>query len=222
MKDVSITSSRYRWAFLIALSVVILDQVLKIWVKTSFYLGEEREIFSWFRLSFVENNGMAFGWQFGSKLFLTIFRIVFVGVIVYYLIKLRHSSGIKFGYLTCVALVLAGAVGNIIDCMFYGIIFSNPFPPEVATIFPEGGGYAPFLHGRVVDMLSFPLFSFDWPGWMPVIGGKHFEFFKPVFNLADAAISCGIIAIFLFYSKQLGYSFVELKRIRQEKKNTEQ
>ncbi len=165
---------------------------------------------------------MAFGWQFGSKLFLTIFRIVFVGVIVYYLIKLRHSSGIKFGYLTCVALVLAGAVGNIIDCMFYGIIFSNPFPPEVATIFPEGGGYAPFLHGRVVDMLSFPLFSFDWPGWMPVIGGKHFEFFKPVFNLADAAISCGIIAILLFYSKQLGYSFVELKRIRQEKKNTEQ
>lgn len=222
MKDVSITSSRYRWAFLIALSVVILDQVLKIWVKTSFYLGEEREIFSWFRLSFVENNGMAFGWQFGSKLFLTIFRIVFVGAIVYYLIKLRHSSGIKFGYLICVALVLAGAVGNIIDCMFYGIIFNNPFPPEVATIFPEGGGYAPFLHGRVVDMLSFPLFSFDWPGWMPIIGGKHFEFFKPVFNLADAAISCGIIVILLFYSRQLGHSFVELKRIRQEKKNTEQ
>lgn len=219
----SIRLSHYQWAFLIALLVVILDQALKIWVKTSFYLGEEREITSWFKLSFIENNGMAFGWQFGSKLFLTIFRILFVGAIIYYLIKLRNSAGIKFGYLVCVALVLAGAIGNIIDCMFYGIIFNNPMPPEVATIFPAGGGYASFLHGRVVDMLSFPLFSFDWPDWLPLIGGEHFEFFKPIFNLADAAISCGIIAILLFYSKQLGYSFAELKRLRQNgKSNTEQ
>lgn len=219
----SIRLSHYQWAFLIALLVVILDQVLKIWVKTSFYLGEEREITSWFKLSFIENNGMAFGWQFGSKLFLTIFRILFVGAIIYYLIKLRNSAGIEFGYLVCVALVLAGAIGNIIDCMFYGIIFNNPMPPEVATIFPAGGGYASFLHGRVVDMLSFPLFSFDWPDWLPLIGGEHFEFFKPIFNLADAAISCGIIAILLFYSKQLGYSFAELKRLRQNgKSNTEQ
>lgn len=219
----SIRLSHYQWAFLIAVLVVILDQVLKIWVKTSFYLGEEREITSWFKLCFIENNGMAFGWQFGSKLFLTIFRILFVGAIIYYLIKLRNSAGIKFGYLVCVALVLAGAIGNIIDCMFYGIIFNNPMPPEVATIFPAGGGYASFLHGRVVDMLSFPLFSFDWPDWLPLIGGEHFEFFKPIFNLADAAISCGIIAILLFYSKQLGYSFAELKRLRQNgKSNTEQ
>lgn len=219
----SIRLSHYQWAFLIAVLVVILDQALKIWVKTSFYLGEEREITSWFKLSFIENNGMAFGWQFGSKLFLTIFRILFVGAIIYYLIKLRNSAGIKFGYLVCVALVLAGAIGNIIDCMFYGIIFNNPMPPEVATIFPAGGGYASFLHGRVVDMLSFPLFSFDWPDWLPLIGGEHFEFFKPIFNLADAAISCGIIAILLFYSKQLGYSFAELKRLRQNgKSNTEQ
>lgn len=220
----SIRLSHYQWAFLIAVLVVILDQVLKIWVKTSFYLGEEREITSWFKLSFIENNGMAFGWQFGSKLFLTIFRILFVGAIIYYLIKLRNSAGIKFGYLVCVALVLAGAIGNIIDCMFYGIIFNNPMPPEVATIFPAGGGYASFLHGRVVDMFSFPLLSFDWPDWLPLIGGEHFEFFKPIFNLADAAISCGIIAILLFYSKQLGYSFAELKRLRQNGKssNTEQ
>lgn len=223
MQKFSIRLSHYQWAFLVALLVVILDQVLKIWVKTSFYLGEEREITSWFKLSFIENNGMAFGWQFGSKLFLTIFRILFVGAIIYYLIKLRKSTGIKFGYLVCVALVLAGAIGNIIDCMFYGIIFNNPMPPEVATIFPAGGGYASFLHGRVVDMLSFPLFSFDWPDWLPLIGGEHFEFFKPIFNLADAAISCGIIAILLFYSKQLGYSFAELKRLRQNgKSNTEQ
>lgn len=211
--------SHYQWAIVVAILVVIIDQVLKIWVKTDFYLGEEREITSWFKLSFVENNGMAFGWQFGSKLFLTIFRLLFAGAIVYYLIKLKRGIGIKFGYLICVALVLAGAVGNIIDCMFYGIIFNNPMPPEVANIFPVEGGYAPFLQGRVVDMLSFPLFSFDWPDWMPIVGGNHFEFFKPVFNLADAAISCGIIAILLFYSKQLGHSFAELKRMRQEEKN---
>lgn len=212
--------SSYQWAIVVALLVVILDQVLKIWVKTDFYLGEEREITPWFKLSFVENNGMAFGWQFGSKLFLTLFRLLFAGAIVYYLVKLKDCIGVKFGYLICVALVLAGAVGNIIDCMFYGIIFDNPVPPEVASLFPDGDGYAPFLQGRVVDMLSFPLFSFDWPDWMPIVGGSHFEFFKPVFNIADAAISCGIIAILLFYSKQLGHTFAELKRMRQEKRNS--
>lgn len=217
----SIHLSHYQWAVLVALLVVLLDQILKIWVKTSFYLGEEREIFPWFRLCFVENNGMAFGWQFGSKLILTLFRIVFVGVIIYYLYKLRHSSCIKFGYLICVALVFAGAVGNIIDCMFYGLIFNNPMPPATAELFPDGGGYGTFLHGKVVDMLSFPLFSFDWPEWLPLIGGKHFEFFKPVFNLADAAISGGIIAILLFYSKQLGASLTELKRLRKVNKNEE-
>lgn len=210
--------SHYQWALVIALIVVLLDQILKIWVKTTFYLGEEKVIFPWFRLCFIENNGMAFGWEFGSKIFLTLFRVVFVAAIVYYLLKLRKSSSVKFGYLICVALVLAGAVGNIIDCMFYGIIFNNPMPPETASLFPAGGGYGSFLQGRVVDMLSFPLFSFDWPQWLPFIGGKHFEFFKPVFNLADAAISCGIIAILLFYSKQLGQSFIELKRIRKEEK----
>ncbi|MBD5228737.1 MAG: lipoprotein signal peptidase [Bacteroidales bacterium] len=211
--------SHYQWAVIVAILVVVLDQILKIWVKTSFYLGQEREITSWFRLCFIENNGMAFGWQLGSKIFLTLFRVVFVGVLVYYLVKLKNSPGIKMGYLLCVSLVIAGALGNIIDCMFYGLIFNDPMPTAVATMFPEGGGYAPFLQGRVVDMLSFPLFSFNWPDWVPVVGGEHFEFFKPIFNLADAAISCGIIAVILFYSKQLAYSFAELKRMREEKKN---
>ncbi len=209
-------------AILIGLLVVLFDQLLKIWVKTSFYFGEELEITSWFKLCFIENNGMAFGWQFGSKLFLTIFRILFVGAIIYYLLKLRKCSGVKFGYLICVALVLAGAIGNIIDCVFYGVMFNNPMPPDTALIFPDGGGYAPLLQGRVVDMFYFPLFSFNWPDWFPIIGGKHFEFFKPIFNLADAAISCGIIAILLFYSKHMGYTFSELKRRRlEEKKNKE-
>ncbi|MBD5247097.1 MAG: lipoprotein signal peptidase [Barnesiella sp.] len=211
--------SHYQWAVIVAILVVVLDQILKIWVKTSFYLGQEREITSWFRLCFIENNGMAFGWQLGSKIFLTLFRVAFVGVLVYYLVKLKNSPGIKMGYLLCVSLVIAGALGNIIDCMFYGLIFNDPMPTAVATMFPEGGGYAPFLQGRVVDMLSFPLFSFNWPDWVPVVGGEHFEFFKPIFNLADAAISCGIIAVILFYSKQLAYSFAELKRMREEKKN---
>ncbi|MBD5211071.1 MAG: lipoprotein signal peptidase [Bacteroidales bacterium] len=211
--------SHYQWAVIVAILVVVLDQILKIWVKTSFYLGQEREITSWFRLCFIENNGMAFGWQLGSKIFLTLFRVAFVGVLVYYLVKLKNSPGIKMGYLLCVSLVIAGALGNIIDCMFYGLIFNDPMPTAVATMFPEGGGYAPFLQGRVVDMLSFPLFSFNWPDWVPVVGGEHFEFFKPIFNLADAAISCGIIAVILFYSKQLAYSFAELKRMREEKRN---
>ncbi|MBD5211281.1 MAG: lipoprotein signal peptidase [Bacteroidales bacterium] len=211
--------SHYQLAVIVAILVVVLDQILKIWVKTSFYLGQEREITSWFRLCFIENNGMAFGWQLGSKIFLTLFRVAFVGVLVYYLVKLKNSPGIKMGYLLCVSLVIAGALGNIIDCMFYGLIFNDPMPTAVATMFPEGGGYAPFLQGRVVDMLSFPLFSFNWPDWVPVVGGEHFEFFKPIFNLADAAISCGIIAVILFYSKQLAYSFAELKRMREEKRN---
>lgn len=218
-KKLTAKLSHYQWAVIVAILVVVLDQILKIWVKTSFYLGQEHEITSWFRLCFIENNGMAFGWQLGSKIFLTLFRVAFVGVLVYYLVKLKNSPGIKMGYLLCVSLVIAGALGNIIDCMFYGLIFNDPMPTAVATMFPEGGGYAPFLQGRVVDMLSFPLFSFNWPDWVPVVGGEHFEFFKPIFNLADAAISCGIIAVILFYSKQLAYSFAELKRMREEKRN---
>lgn len=214
--------NRYHVAILIGLLVVLFDQLLKIWVKTSFYLGEELEITSWFKLCFIENNGMAFGWQFGSKLFLTIFRILFVGAIIYYLLKLRKCSEVKFGYLICVALVLAGAIGNIIDCMFYGVMFNNPMPPETASLFPDGGGYAPLLQGRVVDMFYFPLFSFNWPDWFPIIGGEHFEFFKPIFNLADAAISCGIIAILLFYSKHMGHTFSELKRRRIEEKKSKE
>ena len=214
--------NRYQVAILIGLLVVLFDQLLKIWVKTSFYLGEELEITSWFKLCFIENNGMAFGWQFGSKLFLTIFRILFVGAIIYYLLKLRKCAGVKFGYLICVSLVLAGAIGNIIDCVFYGVMFNNPMPPETASFFPDSGGYAPLLQGRVVDMFYFPLFSFNWPDWFPIIGGEHFEFFKPIFNLADAAISCGIIAILLFYSKHMGYTFSELKRRRLEEKKSKE
>lgn len=190
-------------ALIIIALVIILDQALKIWVKTNFYLGEDLEITSWFHLYFIENNGMAFGMEIGSKLLLTLVRIVAVAFLIWYICHIRKRSYVKAGYIACLALITAGAAGNIIDCVFYGEIFNNPMPPQVATLFPETGGYGTWLHGRVVDMLYFPLFSFDWPGWMPWVGGERFIFFQPVFNLADAAITVGMITLILFYSKYL-------------------
>lgn len=190
-------------ALIIILAVIIIDQAMKIWVKTHFYLGETYEITSWFKLSFVENNGMAFGWEIGSKLLLTLFRIALTALLIYYIWRIRNHAYIKRGYIACLALITAGAAGNIIDCAFYGVIFDDPAAPAVATMFPEGGGYGTLLHGRVVDMLYFPLFSWYWPDWMPWIGGERFLFFQPVFNFADAAISVGIIALILFYRKHL-------------------
>lgn len=187
----------------VILLVIILDQALKIWIKAHFYLGEEYVITSWFRLYFIENNGMAFGMELGSKLFLSVFRIFLAIGLIWYLWKLRTNTTVKTGYVVCVALITAGAIGNIIDCMLYGLIFNNPIPPQVATLFPPEGGYATLFHGRVVDMLYFPLFSFTWPQWMPWVGGEHFLFFQPVFNLADAAISVGIILVLLFYTRFL-------------------
>lgn len=195
------TLTKGRLASLIIILVIIIDQVLKIWVKTNMYLGESIRFASWFQLLFVENNGMAFGIELGSKIFLTVFRIIVASAVIYYIIKLRNRNDVSKGLMACLALIAAGAAGNIIDCMFYGLIFNNPMPPEVAVMFPEGGGYAPFLMGKVVDMLYFPLFSFDWPSWIPFIGGSHFLFFQPIFNFADAAISVGLIALIIFYSK---------------------
>ena len=167
-------------------------------------IGEEFNVFgNWFKILFIENNGMAFGMEFGSKLFLTIFRILAVVLFCYYLVKIKDRPGVRRGFIVCVALVIAGAAGNIIDCLFYGLIFNNPVPPEVATLFPAGGGYAPLFYGKVVDMLYFPLFSFYWPDWLPWIGGTRFEFFRPVFNIADSAITVAMICIILFYNKDL-------------------
>lgn len=191
-------------AVIIIFAVILLDQILKIWVKTHFYIGEDVRITDFFYLYFVQNPGMAFGMEMGNKLFLSVFRILAVVALIYYLMILRSKDFIPRGYVVCVALITAGAMGNIVDSAFYGLIFNNPPAPELAVAFPEGGGYAPFLHGQVVDMLYFPLFSFDWPEWLPFVGGDHFVFFQPVFNLADAAISVGIVVLIIFYSKYLG------------------
>ncbi len=190
-------------ALIVILAVIIADQALKIWVKTHFYLGEDFRIASWFQLLFIENDGMAFGMKMGSKLFLSLFRIVLAGALIWVIVKLKDRQDVKRGFLVCVALITAGAAGNIIDCLFYGLIFNNPMPPEVAVLFPDGGGYGAFLHGLVVDMLYFPLFSFQWPAWVPWVGGQEFLFFQPVFNLADAAITVGVLVMLIFYSKSL-------------------
>lgn len=167
-------------------------------------LGDEIVVFkNWFILHFVENNGMAFGFEFAGeygKMFLSIFRILAVVAIGWYLSKLVKQKEIPFGFVASISLILAGAVGNIIDSLFYGLIFDHSYG-QVATLFPDGGGYAGFLHGRVVDMLYFPLFSGTYPRWLPIIGGNDFLFFRPVFNIADSSITIGIFSILIFYRR---------------------
>ena len=203
------TQRKYTWLSLsIVAAVLIIDQISKILVKTNMFLGEEIDVFSWFKILFVENNGMAFGLELGSKLFLTLFRIVAIFLIGYYIFKLiKKNNNLKKGYLVCLSLIFAGAIGNIIDCLFYGVIFNSPSYPMTATLFPAEGGYADLMYGKVVDMLYFPLFSFVWPDWVPVVGGSLFEFFEPVFNIADSAITIGILVLLIFYRESLSFEF---------------
>ncbi|MBQ3554608.1 MAG: lipoprotein signal peptidase [Bacteroidales bacterium] len=207
------TQRKYIWlSVIVILLVLIIDQTSKFLVKTNMFLGESIEVFSWFKILFIENNGMAFGMELGSKLFLTIFRIVAITLIGFYIFKLiKNSNKLKKGYLISVSLIFAGALGNIIDCLFYGVIFNAPLFPDIATIFPAEGGYADFMYGRVVDMLYFPLFSFVWPDWIPFVGGEYFEFFEPVFNIADSAITIGIALVLIFYRKSLSFEFSKEK-----------
>ncbi len=168
------------------------------------YLGEEFPVIgNWFLIHFVENNGMAFGFEFAGeygKIFLSVFRIVAVTAIAWYLVKLVKKENVPMGFVVCVSMILAGAIGNIIDSAFYGLIFNESYG-QVATLFPEEGGYSSFLHGKVVDMLYFPLISGHYPQWLPGIGGNEFLFFRPVFNIADSSITIGILSIILFYWK---------------------
>ena len=196
--------SKLNKSILIVLVVLFIDQALKIWIKTNMSLGQEFSVIgNWFFIHFVENNGMAYGFEFGGnygKIFLSLFRIVAIFAIGWYIMKLVKKD-ISMGFIACVSLIFAGAIGNIIDSAFYGMIFSDSYG-QVAKFFPEGGGYATFLHGRVVDMFYFPLFSGVYPDWVPFAGGSDFQFFRPVFNVADSSISIGIFTIIIFYRKQ--------------------
>lgn len=189
--------------------VLIIDQIIKIWIKTHMALGDEFCVFgSWFRIHFVENNGMAFGMELGGswgKIILSVFRVVAVFFITYYLAKLCRQTGRTF-LVVCISLVLAGAIGNILDSVFYGVIFDSSVG-QIATLFPESGGYSTWLHGRVVDMFYMPMIEGHFPDWFPRVGGDSFTFFHPVFNFADAAISIGIVLLFLFQRKELSRDF---------------
>ena len=187
---------------LIVIGVLVIDQIIKIWVKTNMYWHESIKITDWFYIYFTENNGMAFGMEIFDKFFLTGFRIIAAIAITWMLIQYSKKN-YKTGFLVCVSLILAGAVGNIIDCILYGEIFSESTHSAIAKLVPFGEGYSNIFYGKVVDMFYFPLIETNWPEWMPFVGGEHFIFFSPIFNFADAAISCGIIALILFYSKYL-------------------
>lgn len=207
-------------AIIIIITILAADQILKFWVKTNFYLGEDLEITKWFHLKFIENNGMAFGLELWSKLVLTFGRIIAVGIFIWFLSRIKNMTGIRKGFVISVALITAGAAGNIFDCVFYGEIFNDPMPPEIATLFPPGGGYSSWFEGRVVDMFYFPFFDFYWPEWIPVIGGNYYEFFAYIFNLADASICVGVALLIFFYSKDATLAFHAIADKKEERKNS--
>ena len=191
-----------RVAVLVILAILLIDQAIKIWVKTSMTLHESIHITDWFYIAFIENNGMAFGMQLGSKIILSLFRVVAIGILGYYIWQQVQRQA-KTGYIILLSMVLAGAAGNLIDCMFYGLIFNASSPYYLSYFVPFGTGYAPFLMGKVVDMFYFPLIESDWPQWVPFVGGDHFIFFSPVFNFADSCISVSVVWLLLFYRKEI-------------------
>ena len=199
-KNQAITSA------LIIVGSLMIDQIVKIAVKTGMYLHQSIHVTDWFYILFTENRGMAFGMELMDKYLLTSFRIVAVTVLLWYLVRVIRRGGESIGFIVCLSLILAGAAGNIIDCLFYGMIFNNPPAPMIAEFVPWGTGYDGLMQGRVVDMFYFPLVEWNWPSWLPVWGGQHFIFFSPIFNFADSCISVGVIALLLFHHKRLQHA----------------
>lgn len=194
-------------AVAIVVAILLIDQIIKIEVKTNMTLGETKRVTDWFYIEFIENNGMAYGMKFINKLVLSLFRLFAIGFIGYYLAKIIKKDVAPLGYIVLIAMVLAGAAGNLIDCLFYGLIFDASTPFTVSQFVPFGEGYSTFLHGKVVDMFYFPIIQTTWPEWVPYFGGSEYVFFSPVFNFADACISVGVVALLLFYRKQLEVLF---------------
>ena len=203
--------------------IILVDQASKIWIKTQYPVGEILRVggMDWFRIHFIENPGMAWGWKFGNetgKMILTLFRLAAVIVGTWYLNKMTKESYSR-GLMICAGLIYAGALGNLIDSMFYGMIFDEglhfdnqigDYVSYVGTATVGSNGYSSFLHGSVVDMLYFPIINTQWPSWIPFIGGEQFEFFSPIFNIADASISVGVLVLFFFQKKLLKQADTDL------------
>lgn len=202
MKNISTHKRKGLITIFAVIILLVIDQIIKIEVKTSMCLHESIRITDWFYISFIENNGMAYGMTIINKLVLSLFRIVAISVLGVYIYR-QIKKNVRTFYLACLVLVLAGAIGNLIDCMFYGLIFNASSPYYVSYMVPFGHGYAPFLMGKVVDMFYFPLIVTTWPEWVPFWGGDEFIFFSPVFNFADACISVGVILLLLFCRTEL-------------------
>lgn len=202
MKSICTHKRKGLIAIFAVIILLVIDQIIKIEVKTSMCLHESIRITDWFYISFIENNGMAYGMTIINKLVLSLFRIVAISVLGVYIYR-QIKKNVRTFYLACLVLVLAGAIGNLIDCMFYGLIFNASSPYYVSYMVPFGHGYAPFLMGKVVDMFYFPLIVTTWPEWVPFWGGDEFIFFSPVFNFADACISVGVILLLLFCRTEL-------------------
>jgi len=182
--------------------VLLIDQISKIYIKTHFSIGQEMLVFSWFKIHFLENNGMAWGFELGGsygKLFLTLFRIIAIFGLGYWLYTATVRDKLSGKITAAISLIFAGALGNILDSVFYGVIFSDTFH-GIAKIFPKEG-YSSFFHGKVVDMLYFPLIDTNLPSWLPFFGGTHFTFFDPVFNIADSSITIGVCLLLIFGRK---------------------
>lgn len=193
-----------RLAVILIIAILLIDQFIKIWVKTHMELHESIRVTNWFYIAFIENNGMAYGMQIGSKLLLSLFRVVAIGALGYYIRLQSKKTNVRWGYIVCLSMILAGAAGNLIDCMFYGLCFDASTVGHVSQYVGLGNGYESFLMGRVVDMFYFPLIVTTYPDWFPVCGGEDFIFFSPVFNFADSSISVGVVALLLFFRKEIG------------------
>ena len=210
----TLSNLKYRKGLIACLTIIVavaVDQIIKYEVKTGLPLGGQIHIADWFYIKFIENNGMAYGMTFINKPVLSLFRLTLIGLLGWYIYK-QVKGAARPVYVFVLSLVFAGAVGNLIDCMFYGLIFSGSSPYYVSYLVPFGHGYSSFLTGRVVDMFYFPLIVTTWPNWVPVWGGEEFIFFSPIFNFADACISVGFVLLLLFCRGELSQISFERKK----------